>query len=663
MSEVIRYIGARYVPVFADPVEWDNTLTYEPLTIVTYQGASYTSKQAVPVGIEITNDDYWVATGNYNAQVDAYRRDVQAFDGRITANANAIAEETANRETEDASISEHIDNDIVPTIQAAQATADAAQTAADEAQSSADSAADDAATAQSTANGNTAAIGNLQTQITEQASEIDVLRSVMPPAQSQSVPYMSPAYVGDYESRYQSACVCKDGNLIYCFNATNYDDTGTLKVANLITNAAPTDMISHPVVGHANSCCIIPAHLDGTDTVPAVLYLAKLYQYSAGTRQTDLTIKKYTLSADGTSVASVTDIAMPAPIMAVSYDHVTGALWAFTGGSSLAANQICEHTVYRKQADSDIFDLMGVIRYENPVLKTDTDTVTRVLPQDFAVKDNIAFFCFNDGSGYTFDMRDVIADGTASPLACFRIGYISNSGIWQFGEVEGWEFDSDGALYQMRDCVLNIQESDSYTGQDNVSLRFSVVTSLAVGAKVQTDMSSDFGSYETVNISGDVQQRFSLTGSQIRSLNSLLLRVVPPCKVSVYGTVVESHTVRIVDDLNLAINTNSYQVGHIYHVSGRLQIFIQAGGELIVNRVAGQNFIDGGTQSTELLISNRGTITIRNAIAHFYDFGYACAKLAVLQYGTITSGRFTWGDLTIANRGFWIGNHQIANWT
>ena len=72
-----QYIGARYVPVFADPVEWDSTRQYEPLTIVTYQGASYTSRQYVPAGIEITNDSYWVLSANYNAQVEQYRQEVR----------------------------------------------------------------------------------------------------------------------------------------------------------------------------------------------------------------------------------------------------------------------------------------------------------------------------------------------------------------------------------------------------------------------------------------------------------------------------------------------------------------------------------------------------------------------------------------------------------
>lgn len=97
---VRQYVGARYVPVFADPLEWSDQREYEPLTIVTYQGNSYTSMQSVPVGVDISNTAYWVQTGNYNAQIEAYRQEVLAYDGRITANANAIAAETQARESE-----------------------------------------------------------------------------------------------------------------------------------------------------------------------------------------------------------------------------------------------------------------------------------------------------------------------------------------------------------------------------------------------------------------------------------------------------------------------------------------------------------------------------------------------------------------------------------
>ena len=67
------YVGLRYVPLFDG--DWDNTKNYEPLTIVNYQGNSYTSKTYVPSGTSIDNTTFWSITGNYNAQVEAYREE------------------------------------------------------------------------------------------------------------------------------------------------------------------------------------------------------------------------------------------------------------------------------------------------------------------------------------------------------------------------------------------------------------------------------------------------------------------------------------------------------------------------------------------------------------------------------------------------------------
>lgn len=88
---VREYIGARYVPIFADPVEWNQNLAYEPLTIVTYAGNSYTSRQYVPKGVLINNTEYWVPTGNFNGQLELYRKEVADLSNRITANANSIS--------------------------------------------------------------------------------------------------------------------------------------------------------------------------------------------------------------------------------------------------------------------------------------------------------------------------------------------------------------------------------------------------------------------------------------------------------------------------------------------------------------------------------------------------------------------------------------------
>lgn len=76
------YIGARYVPKLVG--EWDSTkeTAYEPLIIVTYQGNSYTSRQYVPAGIDISNTEYWVLTGNFNGQIESFRLALEAVGNR-----------------------------------------------------------------------------------------------------------------------------------------------------------------------------------------------------------------------------------------------------------------------------------------------------------------------------------------------------------------------------------------------------------------------------------------------------------------------------------------------------------------------------------------------------------------------------------------------------
>lgn len=86
---VREYIGARYVPKFFEnengTPEWAPNVQYEPLTIVTYNMNSYTSKKPVPasVGNPSDNPTYWASTGNYNAQVEAYRQEVVQFKNDI----------------------------------------------------------------------------------------------------------------------------------------------------------------------------------------------------------------------------------------------------------------------------------------------------------------------------------------------------------------------------------------------------------------------------------------------------------------------------------------------------------------------------------------------------------------------------------------------------
>lgn len=87
-----QYVGARYVPKIMG--EWNKALRYEALSVVTYMGNSFTSKVPVPPNIDISNVSYWINTGNYNAQVENYRKETVQL-------TNSLNDEITNRKNAD----------------------------------------------------------------------------------------------------------------------------------------------------------------------------------------------------------------------------------------------------------------------------------------------------------------------------------------------------------------------------------------------------------------------------------------------------------------------------------------------------------------------------------------------------------------------------------
>lgn len=110
---IAQYVGARYVPKFYEGVggsnDWVQGIAYEPLTIVTFAGNSFTSKRQVPasIGSPNLNPEYWASTGIYNAQIDEYREetaealqtaldaqeDVQTLSGQVDTALGAMRDE------------------------------------------------------------------------------------------------------------------------------------------------------------------------------------------------------------------------------------------------------------------------------------------------------------------------------------------------------------------------------------------------------------------------------------------------------------------------------------------------------------------------------------------------------------------------------------------
>lgn len=87
-----RYVGARYVPQFADPIKWDINRSYEALTIVDYGDNRYTSKIPVPVGVDIGNTVYWVLTGASNEKLDHYIVEAEGYREEVSEYKKAVDE-------------------------------------------------------------------------------------------------------------------------------------------------------------------------------------------------------------------------------------------------------------------------------------------------------------------------------------------------------------------------------------------------------------------------------------------------------------------------------------------------------------------------------------------------------------------------------------------
>lgn len=87
MANIRQYIGARYVfKIYEnsqDPssAEWEQGVTYEPLTIVTYLNSTYASKKDVPgsIGDPASNPSYWVVTGAYNGQIATLQQQIDTI--------------------------------------------------------------------------------------------------------------------------------------------------------------------------------------------------------------------------------------------------------------------------------------------------------------------------------------------------------------------------------------------------------------------------------------------------------------------------------------------------------------------------------------------------------------------------------------------------------
>lgn len=102
------YVGARYVPLYDG--EWDATKKYEPLTVVQFEGRSYTSKTFVAAGIPVTNANFWALSGEYNGQVGQLQEQVNEIQTNLDSLTADIAEDVGNLQTNINQVANNVTN-------------------------------------------------------------------------------------------------------------------------------------------------------------------------------------------------------------------------------------------------------------------------------------------------------------------------------------------------------------------------------------------------------------------------------------------------------------------------------------------------------------------------------------------------------------------------
>lgn len=78
----------------ANPAQWDITKQYEEFTLVVNENIGYVSTRAVPEGIEITNQDYWLPIFDMESLIDdmgAISDAVTALEQRVTGDEESIS--------------------------------------------------------------------------------------------------------------------------------------------------------------------------------------------------------------------------------------------------------------------------------------------------------------------------------------------------------------------------------------------------------------------------------------------------------------------------------------------------------------------------------------------------------------------------------------------
>lgn len=617
---VRQYIGARYVPIFGrkgeQSIQWDNTGTYEPLTVVLYQGNSYTSRQFVPVGVEITNQDYWAETGNYNAQVEQYRQEVLGFDGEITQNTDdieALQDQMAG--TTSSGLKTRIDANAegVSTLNGQMEVVDS-QLAGD------------------TDSGLKGLIGGNTESIAETNQRLDSLIDSIGPTPFGL--YLAPTYVGDVMVDCQHSCCMRIGNNIHVFLPSNWSDSGEVRVFNLEANSL---VHTYQVrLGHANSCAY--------DVLRNRIYVAPLMQYDGSGNVISLPREIISYATNYTDLRTI-QISDAANVYGVSYDAVTNITYAMSCPSVDGPV-----TIYAMGSDESAFTEIGTLSASDLTYVESPDNVW----QDFAVYDNVLIITKAEGTCYCYDLRKKNEANEFKLFNTARIGMYDAGGMWKYGEIEGIEFDAAGRLYNARNALCGLTNPDAH-----YNLNFGVVTELNTSrTAMPTEMSAQaFYGTRTLLSDSEKVSKFTLGRSELRALSQITW-LQPPFGVVIIpeGSTHTTQKERINGKTFMLRVAGTLNIDSIV-MAGQLDVLVQATG--IIN-CSGSELINSNNAPLHLGLRNLGTINLPNA-ERFVMTGYTPSIIACSGIGNVTGPHATkFQDITVTTDSFLLmANNRV----